>query len=421
MTTVKKTILSNGVKIISKAMPYVRSVTLGIWVNVGARDESAAESGLSHFIEHMIFKGTKTRSAIQIAKEFDAIGGQSNAFTAMEQTCYHAKVVDEKLGTMVEILTDIFLNPLFDQNEIEKERPIILQEIGMMEDSPEEFVHMMAGQNYWGDHPLGRSILGKRENILSFDADMIRLFFERFYQPERILITAAGNIYHQQLIDILAPYFESIKPTENGFPPRKIPTGQNSVMILPKALEQVHICLSTPGLAISDRNRFVLALLNTVLGGNMSSRLFQKIRENKGLAYAIYSFSSSHQDAGMFGVYTAVNPNQDRITVELILDELAQLKRLPISSSELSDSKEYIKGNLYLAAESPDNQIVRLAHNELYFDHHVSIGEVVERVESVSVEDIHQLTQTLFMPDRLALSLLGQAEHRTALEALITG
>ena len=419
MTTVNKTILSNGVTIISKAMPYVRSVSMGVWVSTGARDESEAESGLSHFIEHMIFKGTQKRSALQIAKEFDAIGGQSNAFTAMEHTCYHAKVVDEKLPTMVDILSDIFLYSVFDKNEIEKERPIIFQEIGMVEDNPEEFIHIMASQNYWGDHPLGRSVLGNRENILRFDTDKIRHFFKRFYQPERILITAAGNIEHHQLIDLLAPCFESILPTKNRFPLRTVPTGQHSVTILPKSLEQVHICLSMPGLAISDPKRFALTLLNTVLGGNMSSRLFQKIREDKGLAYSIYSFASSHQDAGMFGVYTAVNPDQDQITIELILDELSQLKRFTISSSELSDSKDYIKGNLYLAAESPDNQMVRLAHNELYFSRHVSINEVVKNIESVTVKDIRELAQKLFAPGKLALSLLGEVKNEAALKALI--
>ena len=420
MISVNKTTLDNGVTIISKVMPYVRSVSMGVWVSVGARDESKTESGLSHFIEHMIFKGTQKRSALQIAKEFDAIGGQSNAFTAMEHTCYHAKVVDEKLPTMIDILSDIFLHSVFDQNEIEKERTIIFQEIDMVEDNPEEFIHIMASQNYWGNHPLGRSILGNRENILRFDTDTIRCFFKRFYQPERILITAAGNIEHHQLIDLLAPCFESILPNKNRFPLRTVPAGQNSVLILPKSLEQLHICLLIPGLAISDPKRFTLTLLNTVLGGNMSSRLFQKVREDKGLAYSIYSFASSHQDAGMFGVYTAVNPNQDQVATELILNELSQLKRFTISSAELYDSKEYIKGNLYLAAESPDNQMVRLAHNELYLNRHVSIKEVLKDIESVTVEDIRELARKLIAPGKLALSLLGQTKNEAAIKALIT-
>lgn len=419
MTTVNHTTLPNGVKILTKSMPSMHSVSMGVWVNAGARDENEAESGLSHFIEHMIFKGTQKRSALQIAKEFDAIGGQTNAFTTMEYTCYHAKVVDAQLSTMVDILSDIFLGSVFDEKEIEKERPIIFQEIGMVEDSPEELIHILASQCYWGGHPLGRSILGSRENILGFDAAGIRRFFKRFYQPDRILITAAGNVEHDQLVDMLAIGFGNIQPSEEGFPARTAPQYLNSVMIQPKSLEQVHMCLAAPGLATADPGRFALSLLNTVLGGNMSSRLFQKIREVEGLAYSVYSFSSSHQDTGMFGVYTAVNPDQDLMTAKLILDELDQLKRLRITPSELNDSKAYTRGNLYLASESPDNQMVRLAHNEFYFNRHITLAEVIEKIESVTAEEIHQLAQQIFNPDKLALSLLGPVKNGKAFEALL--
>ncbi len=419
MTTVNKTILSNGIKIISRSMPWVRSVSMGVWVNTGARDESDVENGLSHFIEHMIFKGTQKRSAFQIAKEFDAIGGQTNAFTTMEQTCYHAKVVDAQLATMADILSDIFLYSVFDQNEIEKERPIIFQEIGMVEDSPEELIHLMAGQNLWGDHPLGRSILGRPENILGFNHNTIRGFFQRLYQPERILVVAAGNVDHAQLVDLLASGFEGIQPSEEKFPERTPPTGRNAVSIHSKSLEQTHICLISPGLPISDPKRFTFALLNTVLGGNMSSRLFQKVRELKGLAYSVYSFASSHQDTGMFGVYTAVNPDQAVETTEIILDELNQIKRQKISDAELMDAKEYTKGNLLLASESPDNQMVRLAHNELYFERHVPLDEVIENVEAVTIEEIQQLAQKLFAPSGFSLSLLGPVKSSSPFDELI--
>jgi len=207
---VNKTVLDNGVRILTKRMPHIRSVSMGVWVNVGARDEMQAENGLSHFIEHMIFKGTKRRTAFQIAKEFDAIGGQTNAFTAMENTCYHAKVMETHLETMVDILSDIFLNSEFNANEVEKERPVIFQEIGMVEDNPEEYIHLLAGKSYWGDDPLGRSILGTRENIIGFNTESINFFFHRFYQPERIVISAAGNIEHEKFIDIVGSAFEAI-------------------------------------------------------------------------------------------------------------------------------------------------------------------------------------------------------------------
>ncbi|MGD9210607.1 MAG: pitrilysin family protein, partial [Desulfobacteraceae bacterium] len=348
------------------------------------------------------------------------IGGQTNAFTTMENTCYHAKVMDSQVRTMVDILSDIFLHSVFDANEIEKERPIIIQEIGMVEDNPEELIHIISSKNYWGDHSLGRSILGHRENILHFDAQTIRHFFYRFYQPDRILITAAGNIEHNQLVDLLAAGFEAIQPSEDGFPPRTIPKGRNSVMVQSKSLEQVHMCLSAPGIAMSDPDRFALSLLNTVLGGNMSSRLFQKIREVKGLAYTVYSFASSYQDTGMFGVYTAVNPDQIQTATELIIDELLEMRQSEISISELKDAKEYTKGNLYLASESPDNQMVRLAHNEFYFNRHVPLPEVIEKVEAITVEQIHQLAQKHFATEKLALSLLGPVQDAVFFDTSIS-
>jgi predicted Zn-dependent peptidase len=268
---------------------------MGVWVNVGARDENPAESGLSHFIEHMIFKGTRQRSAFQIAKEFDAIGGHTNAFTSMENTCYHAKVMDTHTDTMVEILSDIFLNSVFDPGEIEKERPVILQEIRMVDESPDEYVHLLSGKNFWGDNPLGRSILGSPENIIRFDADLMKTYF-----------SAAGNVEHTDIIDRVGPAFETIKPG-NGIAERITPQSRSLVDLNHKDLEQVHICLGAPGLSITDPRRYAYSLLNTILGGNMSSRLFQEIREKRGLAYTVYSFITSHVDTGMFGIYLAVD------------------------------------------------------------------------------------------------------------------
>jgi len=235
-------------------MPYVRSVSMGVWINVGARDEALSENGLSHFIEHMIFKGTARRTAFQIAGEFDAVGGNSNAFTTMETTCFHAKVMDTHLGIMADILCDIFLNSLFDEKEVENERPVILQEIGMIEDSPEDYIHLLAENTFWGDHPLGRSVLGTRENIAGFDAENIRRFFHRIYQPGRIVVSAAGNLEHEQFLDLVGPAFESLIPG-NGFPGRTAPQFHSQTAVYPKELEQVHICLESPGLAITDPRR----------------------------------------------------------------------------------------------------------------------------------------------------------------------
>ena len=404
--TVDKTTLKNGIRIVSKKMRHARSVSMGVWVNVGARDESEHESGLSHFIEHMIFKGTRKRSAFQIAKEFDAIGGHTNAFTAMENTCYHARVMDTHTEIMVDILSDIFINSVFDPAEIDKERPVILQEIGMVEDSPEEYLHLLSGHNFWGENPLGRSILGSPQNIIQFDAQMIKKFFHRLYQPERIVISAAGNLDHHRLVDLVQPAFETIR-AGNGFPQRVTPQGCSVVDLTHRDLEQMHICLSARGLSITDPRRYAFSLLNTILGGNMSSRLFQEVREKRGLAYSVYSFISSHGDTGMFGVYVGVAPSRAQETTRLVLDEIHRLRNERVESSELKGAIEYTKGGLLLASESIDNQMVRSAQNEIHFGCEIALQEVIEKVEAVTQDDILELANDLFHPHQMSLTLLG--------------
>ncbi len=416
---INKTVLANGVKIISKKMPHVRSISMGVWVNVGARDETDTQSGLSHFIEHMIFKGTARRSAYQIAKEFDAIGGQTNAFTSMEHTCYHAKVLDTHLETMVEILSDIFLNSTFDPQEVERERPVIFQEIGMVEDSPEEYLHLVAAKNFWGSHPLGRSILGSRENILNFDARTIKAFFRQFYHPERIILAVAGNIDHKRIVDLVGPAFETI---HNGqqLPPRNRPEIAPRQQAIQRDLEQAHINLSTLGLSTTDPKRFACSLMNTILGGNMSSRLFQEIRERHGLAYSVYSFVSSHVDTGMFGVYAGVHPDNVSRCIDLVIQAQQRLKQAPVSSSELDGAKEFTKGNLILAAESVDNQMVRLAQNEIHFKDYIPLQAVIENIDAVTVQEIQDLAEELFRPEQSALTLLGPVDEHADWAKFIT-
>ena len=413
-----KTILSNGIRILTRKMPHVRSVSMGVWVNVGARDEAPLENGLSHFIEHMIFKGTRKRTGYQIAKEFDAIGGHTNAFTAMEHTCYHAKVLDTHLDTMADILSDIFLNSIFDGGEVEKERPVILQEIGMLEDSPDEYIHLLAGNAFWGDNPLGRSILGSPENIRRFDADMIKTFFSRLYQPDRIIISMAGNLEHDRIVELVGPAFGSIQPG-NGFPERITPRGRSPVTLNHKDLEQVHICVNTQGLSASDPRRFSFFLMNTILGGNMSSRLFQEIREQRGLAYNVYSFVSSHVDTGIFGVYAAVAPDKAEETTALILKEMQRLTTEPVTLPELQAAKEFTKGNLLLASESTDSQMVRMAQNELYWERYLPLEEVIQGVDRVSAEDIFDLASTFFKPGPPALTILGPIEDQVSFEHIL--
>jgi len=415
-----KTELANGVRLVSQYMPHTRSVSMGVWVNVGARDEADPENGLSHFIEHMIFKGTAKRNAFQIAKEFDAIGGHTNAFTTMEHTCYHAKVLDSQVETMVDILSDIFLNSTFDPREVERERPVILQEIGMVEDSPDEYIHYLSGHHFWGEHPLGRSILGTRETIANFGSEAIRRFFHRLYQPERIVIAAAGHLEHRRLEDLVGPAFETVGPG-NGFPERATPSTGCRVDLYPRDLEQVHICLGTAGLSVVDPRRYAFSLLNTILGGNMSSRLFQEVREKRGLAYAVYSFIAAHVDTGMFGVYLAVSPGQALEAVELVVAELSKMTREPVDTTELKGAVEYTRGSLLLASESADTQMVRAAQNEIYFGTDIPLATVIERIESATREDLLQLANDLFRRDRMVLTLLGPVDApKEAFETCLT-
>jgi len=403
---VNRTVLDNGIRVLTKHMPYVRSVSMGVWVDVGARDESPSENGLSHLIEHMIFKGTRRRSAYDIAKEFDAIGGHTNAFTSFETTCYHAKVMDTRLESMVDILSDIFLNSVFDPLEIERERPVILQEIGMSEDNPEDYLQTLAGRAVWGDTPLGRSILGTRENVSGFTSQDVRHFFKRLYQPERILISAAGNLDHHQFVALIREGFEKIGPG-NGFPARTAPPIRSGTGIFHRDLEQEHLCINTPGIAISDPRRFAFSVLNTILGGNMSSRLFQEIREQRGLAYSVYSFASSYMDNGLFGLYAGVSPENTELTLNLMLQQLDRLQAEPVGRDALADAKEFIKGNLLLAAESNDNQMVRLAQNEINFGKYIPVSDVVAQIDAVKAADIQILAKDLFGDRRYSLTLLG--------------
>ncbi|MBU1168278.1 MAG: insulinase family protein [Proteobacteria bacterium] len=417
---VRKTVLGNGVRIISRKIPHVRSVSMGIWVNVGARDEQASENGLSHFIEHMLFKGTHTRSAYQIAKEFDAIGGHTNAFTSPEYTCYHARALDTHLESMAGLLCDILMNSEFSAHEIENERPVILSEVSMLEDSPEEYVHSLLEENYWEGHALGHSILGSPESINSFCSESVKAFFSKYYQPDRIIISVAGNVDHDRFLDLVAPAFESLVP-QDSFPKRTQPVPNIHTRLYAKDLEQVHLCLGTKGLSLKDPSRFSCSLLNTLLGGNMSSRLFQEIREKRGLAYSIYSFSSLNIDTGLFGIYTGVAPEKVIQSLSLILEELDKFCCAIISESELSDAKEYTKGNILLSAESTESQMVRMAQNEIHFGRFIPVTETIEKIQAVTVDDILSLARHFFKSQRPSLTLLGPFDKKSELNDLLDG
>ena len=402
-----KTVLDNGMRVVTERIPHLHSVSMGIWLNVGSRDEQESESGLTHFIEHMLFKGTQKRSALEIAKQLDAVGGMSNAFTSKENTCFHAKVLDTHLPLVVEILSDIFLQSVFDQVEVEREREVILQEINMVEDTPDEYVHILFNQNFWDGNPLGRPIFGNVKTVQSFNREMILGYLSRGYHPDRIVLTAAGNVDHQEFLELVGPAFSSIERHGHNFY-RTPPKVNSRVDLYPRDIEQIHLCLGMQGTSLLEEQRYCCSILNVILGGSMSSRLFQEVRERRGLAYSIYSFVSSHTDAGLMGVYGAVRPGNIKETLELIRQELTRFKREPISATELRAAKEHIKGGIYLAAENTDNRMSRLAKNEIIFDRFVPYEEIETGLEKVTVEDVQALAQQIFQPEVMSLVLLGQ-------------
>ncbi len=394
-------------RVVTEQISHLHSVSMGIWLNVGSRDEEENESGLTHFIEHMLFKGTQQRSALEIAKQLDAVGGMSNAFTSKENTCFHAKVLDTHLPLVVEILSDIFLQSVFDQVEVEREREVILQEINMVEDTPDEYVHILFNKNFWDGNSLGRPIFGNVQTVKSFTREMILEYLNRGYHPDRIVLTAAGNVNHQEFLELVGPAFSNIERHGHNFD-RTPPRANSRVDLYSRDIEQIHLCLGTRGTSLQEKERYCCSILNVILGGSMSSRLFQEVRERRGLAYSIYSFLSSQTDTGMMGIYGAVRPDNIKETLELIRLELSRFKREPISDTELRAAKEHIKGGIYLAAENTDNRMSRLAKNEMIFNRFVTYEEIEADLERVTVEDIQALAQQIFQPEVMSLVLLGQ-------------
>lgn len=404
---IEKTILPNKIKIITHEIPYIRSVTMGIWINVGSRDENEHEHGLAHFIEHMLFKGTKRRSAFELAKAFDAIGGNSNAFTSVESTCYYAQVIDEHVEEMIDILSDIFIHSEFDPVEIEHERPVIIQEIDMLEDTPEDYVMSMLDKKRWDGHTLGKSILGTPETIMGFDTNKVKKFFRKHYSPENTIIALAGNIDHQRAVDLISKHFESLENKDYQKCKRNKPKAFPGLDFEKKQLEQYHICLGSDGFSKKDKNRFKASLLTTLFGGNMSSRLFQEIREKRGLAYTLYSFFNQFSDTGMLGIYAAVSKKNLLPVVDLILKEVEKIKNTASSDDELEGAKAFTKGNLLLSMESTENLMVKLAQNEILYNRYIPFEETISEIEKIKWNDIREIAEQTYTKGSITASILG--------------
>jgi len=402
----RRTILDNGIRVITEEIPYLKSVSIGVWVTTGSRDEQPHENGISHFIEHLLFKGTERRTAFDIAKEIDSVGGTLNAFTGREYTCFYAKVIDKNLALAIDLLSDIFLHSLMDIKDVEKERMVILQEIKMVEDTPDDYIHDFFNRVCWGNHPLGFPIFGTAELVQSFTREQIFQFLKETYQPKRIIICAAGNLKHEALVDLIGETFGQL-PQSNYERNRLKPHSISTTNIRKRELEQVHFCLGTKGLQYNHSLRFASYLLNTILGGGMSSRLFQEIRENRGLAYSVYSYLPSYIDTGLVVVYAGTNEHSFQEVIELIHKEFTRFKEEPLKNGELETAKEQLKGNLLLSLESSDNIMTRLAKNEIYFGTYLPVERTLKGIDEVEEEVVHNLAKELFDKQFFCLTVLG--------------
>jgi len=367
--SVRRTVLPNGLTVLTEEMDHIRSVSIGIWIKTGSRHEEPEQNGMTHFIEHMVFKGTETRSAVDIARQIDSIGGNMDAFTAKECVCFNVKILDEHLPIAFEVLSDLVLHPVFDTKDIARERGVILEEIKMDEDSPDYLVHEIFTQNFWKDHPLGKPILGTKETVRSFEQQRITDYFRQRFSPANMIISAAGRLQHQHFVDLVERYFGGLAPNasvSNQIVPK---TSARIILRNKKSLEQVQLCIGVPSDPIGHERRYTSYILNTLLGGGMSSRLFQRIREDQGLVYAIYSELSPYRDTGCMSVYAGCSRDNVNKVVRSVVAEFGNMKSEQIAPEELDRAKNQLKGNLMLSLESSTARMSNLARQEMYFDH----------------------------------------------------
>jgi predicted Zn-dependent peptidase len=404
--TITKEVFENGLTLVTESMPHVRSVAIGVWLKRGSRHEPPEQGGISHFIEHMVFKGTKTRSAERIAAEVDSIGGHMDAFTAKEYASFHLKVLDQHLPLATELLGDIVLHSQFDAEELAKEKKVVFEEMSMVEDTPDDLVMELFTQAFWPDHPLGRPILGSRKTVGGFDRDELIDFFRAVYHPGHILIAAAGHLEHEATSELVRRHFGALsarKPSGRTSAPRP---ASRVVTRSKKELEQVHLCLGSPAYPQGHADRYAAYILNTVLGGSMSSRLFQNIREKRGLAYSISSGVASYSDAGAFTIYAGTSLDSVDEVVRLTLEELRRVKGEPLPDEELRRAKDHLKGSLMLSLESTGSRMNHIARQEIYFGRQFGLDEITEGIETVEAKDVQRIANDLFT-GTLHTSVLG--------------
>src|ERR1022692_4820778 len=413
MTTernLRRTVLPNGLIVLTERMDHLRSVAMGVWIKSGSRCEPAETNGISHFVEHMLFKGTRSRSAQNIAREMDSIGGNLDAFTSKETICFNVKSLAEHVPIALDVLTDMVLNPLFAPTDIERERGVILEEIKIDEDNPDILVNELFTQSFWKDHPLGWPILGTTKTVARLDQERLVAYHNDRFHGGNIVFSAAGNLDHDQFVEAVAGKFA---PLAAGATLNELSAPEASARIQlrhKKALEQVQICLGVPSPPVTDDNRYVTLILNTVLGGGMSSRLFQTIREERGMVYSIYSDLNPYRDTGTLCVYAGTSAGKGLEVVDLILGEFAKLKQETLSHEELTRAKDQVKGNILMGLESSNARMANLARQEMYFGQFFTAEEITERIDAVTSAQVQTMAQRLFDPERIAVTLLGRLD-----------
>ncbi len=408
---IQRTTLNNGIRVLSEKVPGCHSVSLGIWVNNGSRHETAEINGISHFVEHMLFKGTERRSAQAVAREVDSVGGLLNGFTSREYSCYFVKILAEKLPLAVDLLGDLICNSKFNLDDIEKERRVILQEIAMIEDSPEELIHDQFSSSFWSGHSLGRPVIGTPAIVDGIDRQQMLDFMGKRYVGKNLCVVAAGSLDHDELVALVEHALNGI-PESGVDQDNVVPVVTRQIEVVNRDLEQTHICLGVEGLPQNHEDRYGTYLLNTILGGNMSSRLFQKVREDLGLAYSVYSYHHNHSDSGAFIVYAGTSAEAAPLVTRTVLEELTRLRYEPVGEEELQSAKNYLKGGMLLSMESMDTRMTRLAKNELFLRNvGISIEESGALIDSVTVELVQHMAESLFINGTLNMQITGRVKR----------
>ena len=407
---IRKETLPNGLIVLTESMPHVRSIAVGIWLRTGSRQENPQRNGITHFIEHMVFKGTRNRTAEQIARSMDSVGGHLDAFTAKECVSFNTVVLDQHLKKAFDVLSDLVLNPLFKPEDVTREQKVVLEEIKSEEDNPEYLLHELFTQGFWKGHALGKPILGTRKTVQALTREAIREQFSRFYRPNNMVIAAAGHLRHAQILDLVQERFHRVKPHTDRFTDPS-PVIRSRITLKNKpALEQVQLCLGVPSYPLTHERRYACYVLNTLLGGGMSSRLFQTIREKQGLAYAVFSELTPYKDTGCLLVYAGTSRESAPRVVSSIIEQFRDLKENGVRADELQRAKDHLKGSLMLSLESTASRMSNLARQQMYFGRFLSLDEMIANIDAVTTKEIDAITSDFFQTERISLTVLGRLD-----------